>query len=119
MNTHCLDVYTGYRPDDRERLIQYLKNTASTFGITKVQRGRMKGEYSLRIQTENAEALQKHIHSGAGCAGDAGINFGDDCDYTVYYNHVDAGRDMRFMPDYNNPLGDKEFELFPPEKTAA
>jgi hypothetical protein len=25
---------------------------------------------------------------------------------------VDARRDMDFMPDYNNPLGDDEFDLF-------
>lgn len=111
--SYCLDVYTGYDTSvEVERLIKYLRNTATGFGITKVQRGRMGGMKVLRVMTPKAEELQRHICEGAAANGDPGITFGDDCDFRTHDSSVDARRDMDFMPDYNNPLGDDEFDLF-------
>ena len=50
--SYCLDVYTGYDTSvEVERLIKYLRNTATGFGITKGQRGRMGGRKVLRVMT--------------------------------------------------------------------
>ena len=101
--SYCLDVFLGHDEHYRHELLGFLCDAAADFGITTVQRGRMGDVKSLRILTPKAQALYAHIV--------AGIRTGDDNDCEIHDNEVDARRSMRFMPDYNNPLGDEAFEL--------
>ena len=101
--SHCLDVFVGNYEREREAMIEFLKQRGKSYEISKVQRGRMGEEKSLRIITPKAEELQRLIYNET--------HNGDDNDYEIHYSPVDARRSMRFMPDYNNPLGDQEFEL--------
>lgn len=76
----------------------------------------MNGVKKLRVQTPKAEELQQHIYEGPAVGDDVGISWGNDCDYTIHYNAVDARRDVEFLPDYSNPVGYEEFDLFSFEK---
>jgi hypothetical protein len=99
----CLDVFTGHGEHYREELLAFLHETGEPFAITTVQRGRMGEVKSLRILTPKAKELYQHIHDGT--------RTGDDNDYEVHDCEIDAQRSMRYMPDYNNPLGDEAFDL--------
>ncbi|GEM_PF-3434831 len=103
--SYCLDVFVGRDEHYREELLSFLQGSAATgYDITTVQRGRMGEEKSLRILTPKAHELGHYII--------AGVRTGDDHDYEVHDSEIDAQRSMRFMPDYNNPLGDQPFDLW-------
>lgn len=103
----CLDVGLGYDERYREELIAFLKglskNLKEKLGITKAERGMWEGVKILRIQTTKAEQLQIYILENT--------DTGDDNDYRILDNRVDADRCMVYLPDYDTDYGYAEFDL--------
>jgi hypothetical protein len=96
-NSFCLDVSVGYREDDQEVLIAFLKKMDPTFAVTAAERGRFDEVKKVRVFTARAEDVQSHITEN--------MRAGDDNEYEIHYSGVDARRWMNFLPDYQNPLG--------------
>ncbi len=107
--SYCLDVRVGYDSRYVEELVEFLRRTGAPFGVTKGRRGRMDGVKILRVHTSNAEELIKHIENG--------VRTGDDNEYEIHYSAIDARRCMNFLPDYDSPLGHKEFDIIPATET--
>ncbi len=105
-NTFCIDVSVGYNESYVNELIEFLKVHGHKFSVTKAQRGRMDEVKKLRVLTPMGVDLQTFMAEN--------LRTGDDNEYEIHYNPVDAQRSMNFMPDYNNPLGDGEFWVIEP-----
>ncbi len=101
--SYCLDVVTGYSEDDREKLINYLRQIGGHFGITKVQRGMWETTKILRVQTPKATELGQYLNEN--------LEGADDWDCVIHDTREDAWRSMQWLPDYDTHHGFKEFDL--------
>lgn len=103
--SYCIDITVGYDEKHMEELIILLKGLDKSFGATKAQRGRMDDLKKLRVWTPYANDVK-------GIIGDL-LQGDDENEYEIHFSEVDARRSMNWLPDYNHPLGDKEFNLDP------
>ncbi len=97
--SYCLDVRVGYDETYREELIEFLMCLEEDFAVTAYERGMWNGVKILRILTAEARRLQEQIV--------ASIRTGDDNEYEIFYNLVDARRCMTFLTDLDtrHPTG--------------
>ncbi len=103
--SYCLDIGVGYNEHYRDELIKLLQDpaTIAQFELTTAQRGMWQGAKLLRVLTPKALELQQFIYNT--------LRTGDDNEYTIHENGVDANRSMTWLPDYDTIHGYKWFEI--------
>lgn len=104
-STFCVDIRVGYDEEEREELIEFLKEKGNPFDIVLAQRGMWEGVKILRVETPKANDLIKHIMSN--------IFAGDDYEYEVHETRKDAFRSDTYLPDYDSKFGHEELITFP------
>jgi hypothetical protein len=105
MTTYCLDIAVGYNESYRDELIALLQQSSAIaqFELSGAQRGMWQGVKKLRVLTPKAIEFQQFLYNN--------LRTGDDNDYTIYDNAVEANRSMTWLPDLDSPHGYAWFEI--------